>query len=240
MRIVLSAFHAFRKLRQKLSKEPQLICFLQLLRMFGEKKLLQLYTNSLCTDLLKIRGQKADSLPGILVNPIVQLCGKPDRTHHSKRILCKALHRIAYSAYDPPIDISDTVEFIDQTFCRTVCHCIDRKIPPFQILQETCGKRDMLRVTPIRIFSINPVSCHLIARAIHHHRHSPVLNSGIHRSAEYPLGVLRLCRRCNVPVIRHPVKEAVAHAASDHICLISRIPKLLQNPCCSLRNFYFQ
>ncbi len=240
MRVSLLTGHAHGKLRQKLLQKSQLPGLPQLSRMIRHQQLFQLHTDALRTHLPKIRSQQTDSLPGGFLNPVIQLRGEADRPHHPECILGEPLHRIADGTDYVPLNVTDAVKFIHQSFRRAVRHRIDREIAPLQVLQEACRKGDIVRMPSVRVLSVNPVGCHLIAFRSHHHRDGSVLNPGVHRPAEKRLRLLRPRRGRDIPVIRPAPEEAVPDTAAHDIGFLSRCMKLLQNPCRSLRNFNFQ
>ena len=76
-------------------------------------------------------------------------------------------------------------------------------------------------MSAVLICSIDPVRRHFITVLSQQDRDRTVLDSRIHRPAEQFLDLLRAGGRCDIPVLRSPGQDRIAHAAPHRIRLVA-------------------
>ena len=131
---ILISFHAHIKLRQKLCCHPCFICNAEVVRIGGNKKLYKLHLDSLGADQFKIGSQSADGFLCTRFYGKSQLGGKADSSQNPQRIVLKPLHGITHAADHLFFHVIHSAKKIYKSPLRMICHGINGKISPFQIL----------------------------------------------------------------------------------------------------------
>ena len=190
--------------------------------------------------------QLANSRKCLFVQGKVELRGKANPPHHSKRIFPKAVFGSSHCPNNFLFQILLSGKRINNPSFHMIGHGIDGKIPSCQILPERACKRNLIRMAVVRIFPVNPVSrdfkapnpsLHLIGRNQHGYR--PVLNPGIHCDRKDGLYFHRLRIGGNIPVFRLSSENPVSNTAPHNIGLKSGIFQRTNNKLRPLRHLYF-
>ena len=168
---------------------------------------------------------------------IIQLCGKSYCTHNPKRILPKPLLRVSNTTDHAILDILHPTENINQTFFGIICHRIDGKIAPAQILLQVGGESHILRMPAICIFSVDPIGGYFKSFLAQHNRNRTMLDSCINSTPEQPFNFHRVSICRNIPVSRYPLQNGISDTAAYHICFMPCLMQGRQNHSCFLRNF---
>ena len=221
MRVMLFRLHHGAKLRQDHCGDSGVIDVLHFLRMIRCHQFYQFHLDPLRTDLFQISAHVTDGLFCPLLNGKTKLCCKTDCTEHTQCILRKTFCRFSHASDPLCVQICNAVKGIHQTGLIVVCHCIDGKIPAFQIFQQIGSKNHVFRMACILIFAVNTVSSDLKSFLIHQNCHGTMLDPGVHGSWKNRLHLMRFGRRRNIPVSGGTSKDTVSDTAAHSISIIT-------------------
>ena len=127
-------------------------------------------------------------------------------------------YRKVFMDYKEPFPCA--VKQINQPVPFVICHRINGKIPPFQILCKTCGKGNLRRMPAVLILAVHTVGRHLKPLSVKQHRHGSVLDPGIDSTGKQCFDLSWQSRRRNIPVLRLSAQHRVPHTAAYRIRLV--------------------
>ena len=238
VRVVARRHHACIEFRENNRRDAGLVHRHEFARVRRYKKFRELRADALGAHFSQIRGHLCNGGQRRRLNRIVELCTEANRPHDAQRIFRETAHRVADGPDEPALYIVHAPEEIHQASLRVICHGIDREIAPLEILFEACREGDVLRMPPVLVLSVNPVSCDFKSLAAEHNCDRTVPDAGIDRSAEQSLDLLRFCRCRDVPVLRFSAEDGVADTSSDNVRLKTGVLKGIQYLFYFIREFY--
>ena len=194
-----------------------------------DHQLHQLRLNPLRADPAQSRGKLLHRGQRLLLYGKSQLRREADGPQDAQRVLTEALPGLPHAAHNASFQILQPAEEIHQPFRVIVGHGVDGQIPAPQILPQVRGECHLCGMPAVLIFSVNPVSGHLKAFPLQHHRDRAVLQPGVDRPLEQGLHLLRSGGGGDVPVLGRPAQDRIPHAAAHRIGLETGILKRLDD-----------
>ena len=165
------------------------------------------------------------------LNRKVQLRRKAQSTENPKRVLFKALHRVAHAADDPCTQIRLPAEGVLQARRRIERHRVDRKIPPGQVFCQRGREGHGVGVAVVCVARFGAEGRDLQRQTVQQDGDSAVLEARFDdpRPGKDRLHLLRQGGGRDVPIAGNTTKQAVTDAAADHVSREAR--RLQTNDC---------
>ena len=159
-------------------------------------------------------------MPCLLLNLEIKACGISDCPYDPQGILIEPFIGVLYTADHFFLKILHAAIRIDQTASVIICHSVDRKIPPHQVICDIRRERDLQKIGAFLISRVDPVGRDLISVFSDKdcHRSAPVFR--ISRPGEHRFHLFRECGCGYIPFPRLPCKNRVTHTSSDSEGLI--------------------
>ena len=196
-----------------------------------DQELLQLRRDPLAGD---VRGQSrvlADRGEGRRLDRELEDRGESHGPHHPQRVLGESRSRVADGTQRPPLDVRDPVERIDEAILHLVRLAppgdgVHREVAPRQVEPDVVAELDPMRPPEIGVVMVGPERRHLVGRRALADGDGPelVLVDGAREDGEQPIraGVGR-----EVPVLRRPAEQRIAHRAAHDVRRVPVRPEAL-------------
>ncbi len=143
-----------------------------------------------------------------------QLGGKPNRPQHAQGVLAEA---VPGSAHTPDFflpEISLPAERVDDAPASVKRHCVDGEITARKVFLKLRVECNAVRVPLIGIPPLAAEGGDLHLPSVQQHGDGAVPDAGRYGMRKEPHNLFRARRRGDIPVLRLPAQQVVAHAAA--------------------------